>query len=69
VINQFTKTIDKNQATTLLKLLRNYQPETRPKKKERLLKEAQEKSTDKKKTSGVKIWSKPCYTLNRTEES
>jgi len=49
VINQFTKTIDKNQATTLLKLLRNYQPETKQKKKERLLAEAQSKGQEKKK--------------------
>jgi large subunit ribosomal protein L7Ae len=53
VINQFTKTIDKNQATTLLKLLRNYQPETKPKKKERLLAEAQTKVADKDKKKPV----------------
>jgi len=44
VINQFTKTIEKNQATTLLKLLRNYQPETKQKKAERLKAEAESKS-------------------------
>jgi large subunit ribosomal protein L7Ae len=53
VINQFTKTIDKNQATTLLKLLRNYQPETKQKKKERLLAEAQVKVADKDKKKPV----------------
>jgi len=37
VINQFTKTIDKNQATTLLKLLRNYQPETKQKKEGKIV--------------------------------
>jgi len=40
VIHQFTKTIDANQATTLLKLLKNYQPETKQKKRERLTAEA-----------------------------
>jgi len=55
VINQFTKTIEKNQATTLLKLLRNYQPETKQKKAERLKAEAESKSTDKKKPVVLKF--------------
>jgi len=59
VIHQFTKTIDKNQATTLLKLLKNYQPETKQKKKERLLadattKAAGQQSKDSKKPAVLK---------------
>jgi len=59
VINQFTKTIDKNQATTLLKLFRNYQPETKQKKVERLRTEAESKvdskAADKKKPQVIKF--------------
>jgi len=56
VINQFTKTIEKNQATTLLKLLRNYQPETKQKKAERLKAEAEAKGqVDKKKPAVLKF--------------
>lgn len=40
-INQFTKTLDKNQATTLFKLLLKYRPEDKAAKKERLIKEAE----------------------------
>ena len=43
-INQFTKTIDKNQATTLFKLLNKYKPEDKKQKKERLQKEAEQKA-------------------------
>lgn len=42
-INQFNHTLDKNQATQLLKLLSKYQPETRQEKKQRLLAEAEKK--------------------------
>jgi len=35
-LNQFTQTVDKNQAATLLKLLAKYSPETRKEKKDRL---------------------------------
>jgi len=42
-INQFNSTIDKNQATTLLRLLKKYQPETREAKKARLAEMAQQK--------------------------
>jgi len=47
-LNQFTQTIDRNQATTLLKLLRKYQPETEQKKKERRLEAAKLKAENKK---------------------
>merc|ERR1719203_148687 len=40
-INQFTQTLDKNQASTLFRFLSAYRPETRPQKKERLAKEAE----------------------------
>jgi len=43
-INQFTQTIEKSQASRLLKLLSNYSPETRAQKKTRLQKEAQSKT-------------------------
>merc|ERR1719343_175459 len=42
-INQFNMTIDKNQAATLLRLLKKYQPETREAKKARLMEMAQQK--------------------------
>merc|ERR1719410_2651635 len=42
-INQFNMTIDKNQAATLLRLLKKYQPETRPEKKARLMEMAKAK--------------------------
>jgi large subunit ribosomal protein L7Ae len=40
-INQFSKTLDKNQAAELMKLLVKYQPETKAAKAERLEKKAQ----------------------------
>jgi len=40
-INQFNHTLDKNQATQLLKLLEKYSPETRVEKRARLEKEAE----------------------------
>jgi len=42
-INQFNATIDKNQATSLLRLLSKYKPETVKAKKERLMEMAQQK--------------------------
>jgi large subunit ribosomal protein L7Ae len=39
-INLFSKTLDKNQATTLFKLLSAYKPESKADKKQRLLAEA-----------------------------
>jgi large subunit ribosomal protein L7Ae len=42
-LNQFTQSIDKNQAMTLLRLLKKYSPETREAKKARLMEMAQQK--------------------------
>jgi len=42
-LNQFNMTIDKNQASTLLRLLKKYQPETKQAKKARLMEMAQAK--------------------------
>jgi len=42
-LNQFRMAIDKNQATTLLRLLKKYIPETRKEKKKRLFEMAQQK--------------------------
>merc|ERR1719384_2395175 len=42
-INQFNMTIDKNQAATLLRLLKKYVPETKEAKKARLMEMAQQK--------------------------
>lgn len=42
-INQFSNTLDKNQATQLFKLLLKYKPETKEAKKQRLLEAAQKK--------------------------
>eukprot|EP01025_Chloroclados_australasicus_P016968 TRINITY_DN18659_c0_g1_i1.p2 TRINITY_DN18659_c0_g1~~TRINITY_DN18659_c0_g1_i1.p2 ORF type:complete len:258 (-),score=25.82 TRINITY_DN18659_c0_g1_i1:87-860(-) len=53
-INQFTRTLSKNQAEQLFKLLLKYRPEDKATKKERLLKEAQAREAGKeieKKTS------------------
>jgi len=50
-INQFNMTIDKNQAATLLRLLKKYQPETREAKKTRLMEMAQAKKDGKEEKS------------------
>merc|ERR1719378_215243 len=42
-LNQFNHAIDKNQATTVLKLCKKYMPETREAKKQRLMALAQQK--------------------------
>ncbi|RVW39261.1 60S ribosomal protein L7a-2 [Vitis vinifera] len=53
-LNQFTKTLDKNLATNLFKMLLKYRPEDKAAKKERLLKraqaEAEGKTAESKKT-------------------
>jgi len=46
-LNQFSTAIDRNQATTLLKLLRKYTPETKQKKRERRLEAAKLKAENK----------------------
>lgn len=46
-LNQFTKTLDKNLATTLFKMLLKYRPEDKAAKKERLMKKAQAESEGK----------------------
>ncbi|KAG4155424.1 hypothetical protein ERO13_D03G112600v2 [Gossypium hirsutum] len=46
-LNQFTKTLDKNLATSLFKLLLKYRPEGKAAKKERLLKKAQAEAKGK----------------------
>ncbi|KAG0446890.1 hypothetical protein HPP92_028596 [Vanilla planifolia] len=46
-INQFTRTLDKNLATSLFKMLLKYRPEDRAAKKERLLKRAQAEAEGK----------------------
>jgi len=43
-INQFSKTIDRNQAAALFRLLKNYTPETKIQKKERLRAAAEAKA-------------------------
>jgi len=53
-INQFTQTIEKSQASRLLKLLGNYSPETRAQKKTRLQAEAEAKPA-----KGGKVGPKP----------
>jgi len=44
-INQFNNAIDRNQAASLLRLLKKYMPETREAKKNRLLEMAKEKNS------------------------
>ncbi|KAG5526992.1 hypothetical protein RHGRI_028055 [Rhododendron griersonianum] len=46
-LNQFTKTLDKNLATSLFKMLLKYRPEDKAAKKERLLKRAQAETEGK----------------------
>ncbi|KAH7518931.1 hypothetical protein FEM48_Zijuj09G0223500 [Ziziphus jujuba var. spinosa] len=46
-LNQFTKTLDKNLATSLFKMLLKYRPEDKAEKKERLLKRAQAEADGK----------------------
>jgi large subunit ribosomal protein L7Ae len=46
-LHQFAHTIDRNQAATLLKLLRKYQPESKQKKRERRLEAAKLKAENK----------------------
>ncbi|KGN50391.1 60S ribosomal protein L7a-1 [Cucumis sativus] len=46
-LNQFTKTLDKNLATNLFKMLLKYRPEDKTQKRERLLKRAQEEAEGK----------------------
>ncbi|KAK4352824.1 hypothetical protein RND71_028342 [Anisodus tanguticus] len=57
-LNQFTKTLDKNLATNLFKMLLKYRPEDKAAKKERLVKraqaEAEGKTTETKKPIIVK---------------
>lgn len=56
-INQFTRTLDKNQASNLFRLLSPYRPETSTEKKARLLEtaKAEEKSSDVKATKKPKF--------------
>ncbi|CAN6987323.1 unnamed protein product [Brassica rapa subsp. trilocularis] len=46
-LNQFTKTLDKNLATSLFKMMLKYRPEDKAAKKERLLKKAQAEAEGK----------------------
>jgi len=67
-LNQFQKTIDKNQASQLLKLLSKYKPETKKEKKDRLQKEAEIKKAggDPQKKSAKPVVLK--YGLNHVTE-
>lgn len=56
-INQFTRTLDKNQATTLFRLLSAYRPESRDEKKKRLYAKAQAEV----KSQDVKATPKPLF--------
>jgi large subunit ribosomal protein L7Ae len=56
-INQFTKTLDKNQASNLFRLLSHYQPESAAAKKARLL----EAAKNEEKSSDVKQGKKPKF--------
>ena len=49
-LTRFTKTLDKNTASTLFKLLLKYRPEQRKEKKERLVKEAESREAGKVQT-------------------
>lgn len=49
-LNQFTKTLDRNKAAAVLKLLKNYTPETPQKRKERLVENAKAKAENREAT-------------------
>merc|ERR1719514_38520 len=49
-VNQFNSSIDKNQASQLLRLLQKYSPETKEQKQQRLLGEAKAKKEGKEQT-------------------
>lgn len=53
-INQFTHTVEKDQASKLFKLLSKYVPETRVQKRQRLKEEAQNKADGKEQKQGDK---------------
>jgi len=53
-INQFSKTLDKNTATQLFKLLNKYRPETKVEKKERLTLAAEQVAAGNKVEQGKK---------------
>jgi large subunit ribosomal protein L7Ae len=53
-INQFSKCLDKNQASNLFKTLSHYRPETREEKKKRLLEHAKVEVKGEAKKSGTK---------------
>lgn len=53
-INQFTKTLDKNTATQLFKLLNKYRPESKKEKKDRLTATAEAVAAGKKIDQGKK---------------
>merc|ERR1711991_346126 len=53
-VNQFTRTLDKNTATSLFKLLHKYRPEDKVAKKQRLLSAAEAKSKGEKVDTGKK---------------
>jgi large subunit ribosomal protein L7Ae len=49
-LNQFTKTLDRNKASAVLRLLKNYTPETAQKKRERLAENAKAKTENREAT-------------------
>jgi len=53
-VNQFTKTLDKNTATQLFKVLNKYRPETKPEKKTRLTAAAEAVAAGNKVDQGKK---------------
>jgi large subunit ribosomal protein L7Ae len=60
-IHQFAKTLEKNSATTLFRLLAGYRPESKAEKKARLAKQAEseKKGEDKKESAEAKAANKP----------
>jgi len=73
-INQFSKTLDKTQASNLFRTLSHYRPETREEKMKRLTETAKSEVKGDAKKSGTKtliceIWSESHYDTDRTEKS
>ena len=73
MVNQFTNTLNKNQATELIKLLKKYSPETTQQKKQRLQKVAEAKAagkeSDEKKPLALKYGIHQVTTLIENKEA
>lgn len=72
-LNQFNNTVDKNQASQVLKLCKKYSPEKREAKKARLMEAAQQKKAGQdsktKKATSAEVRSETCDNFGGRKES